>query len=294
MARSPKRRDAGKKNERKSSFKSPTKTKNKSPAKKTAFEKAIEASIWSSYEDYLKRDTERAISESLKTTPETDINETIALTLSRSASNENPVEYEVSDYTDDNILETGGGGACLFKSLAYELNRLGFEFTHTQVRNIICDELERLYNSGGLLPILETIYGVEGGGFDIYRVNLMESMGADTFEEAMLSYIEYMRKLRSWGSELEFTIFQTIFPEINLLIFRESKGHYVAQPFPWQNNNNTTSGQYVRLFVNGVHFQVMEDDSDRIRDKVEQKRILKLVTSNPVATKKKSPKKKKN
>ena len=283
MARSPKRRDGGKKTN-----KSQRKTSFKSPSKKSAFEKAIEASIWSSYEDY-KRNTE---SESLKTTtPKSDINETIALTLSRSASVENPVEYEISDYTDDNILETGGGGACLFKSLAYELNRLGFEFTHSQVRNIICDEIERLYNNGGLLPVLETIYGVEGGGFDIYRVNLIESMGADTFEEAMLSYIEYMRKLRSWGSELEFTIFQTIFPEINLLIFRESKGHYVAQPFPWQ-NNNTTSGQYVRLFANGVHFQVMEDDSDRIRDKVEQKRILKLVASNPVAAKKKSPKKK--
>jgi hypothetical protein len=297
MARSPKRRDGGKKPK---AFKSPTKAKKKSSPKirQNELEKAIQASIWSSYEDYLKRDTERAILESLKTTPvhspvnkESNINETIALTLSRSASADaNPVEYEVSEYTDDNILETGGGGACLFKSLAYELNRLGFEFTHYQVRNMICDEIERLYNNGGLLPILETIYGVEGGGFNIYRENLKESMKADTFEEAMLSYIEYMRKLKSWGSELEFTIFQTIFPELNLLIFRESKGDYVVQPFPW--HNNTTSGQYVRLFANGVHFQVIEDDSDRIRDPEEQKRILKLVKSNPVAVKK-SPKKKK-
>ena len=98
--------------------------------------------------------------------------------------------------------------------------------------------------------------------------------------------------MRSWGSELEMMIFKVLYPEVNLLLYRENKGNYVLQShFPW--GNTMMSGQFVRLYGNGVHFQVMEDDDDKIEDADLKKEILKFIVSRPPSVKKSPVKKRK-
>ena len=66
--------------------------------------------------------------------------------------------------TRENILETGGGGNCLFYCLASELNRLGYnneeggveeELDHLIVRQEICNKMKELKNNKELIEIFQ-------------------------------------------------------------------------------------------------------------------------------------------
>lgn len=228
------------------------------------------------------RDLNKAIMASLHTSDSEDdrnLNQAIALSLLTAKSS----DIKPSKYTTDNILETGGDGNCLFSSVAYELNRLGIKVTYREVRRMICDKMEQLNTAGELQPLMQTIYG----DMDTFMAELMESMNAETFEEAVNLYIKDMRKNGTWGGELEFSILQKLYPEIHLSVYRENRGNYVLQPF--LQTNPTNSGKHIRIFGNGVHFQVMEDNTDKIRDENKKKELLKLIHSRS-ATTKKSPK----
>ena len=300
MARSTrKRRDGGKTPAKKKPHGSPAKIKTspikvkraKSPKKQSDLSRAKEESLLEYQSDLqIQRDIEEALNQSLTeiSPDQKDIDEAIALSLQRSTSH-TTAEYDISPYTKENILETGGGGACLFKSLAYELNRLGIEIRHQELRKMICDRIEELFERDKLFDLLRKLHGE---GIDEYIAQLIDSMDADNFEDAMTDYIKYMRKMTSWGSELEMMIFKVLYPEVNLLLYRENKGNYVLQShFPW--GNTMMSGQFVRLYGNGVHFQVMEDDDDKIEDADLKKQILKFIVSRPPSVKKSPVKKRK-
>ena len=300
MARSTrKRRDGGKTPAKKKPHGSPAKSRvpktspikvkrAKSPKKQSDLSRAKEESLLDYESDLqVQRDIEEALNQSLTEIPPD--HEAIALSLQRSTSH-TTVDYDISPYTEKNILETGGGGACLFTSLAYELNRLGIEIRHQELRKMICNKLEELLKSDKLLHLLHQLHGE---GIDEYITQLMDSMDADNFEEAMTDYIEYMGNMRSWGSELEMMIFKVLYPEVNLLLYRENKGNYVLQShFPW--GNTMMSGQFVRLYGDGVHFQVMEDNDDKIEDEDLKKQILKFIVSRPPSVKKSPVKKRKS
>lgn len=240
--------------------------KKKSTKTKSSLQRAIERSLLSFAEEC---DIEEVITESL------------AFNLSKSASVED--EYEVSGYTDYNILDTGGEGACLFRCLAYELCRLEIPIRHQELRDMICDELQNLYNIGDLFEVLQRLHGP---GIYSYIEEINKSMKAETFEESMLKYITYMRNSSSYGSELEMMVFKILFPLINLLVYREFNGNYILQPFSWENN-----GLYnIRIFGNGVHFQVIEDDDDKIEDETEKESILRFIAEVPSEKKKKKKK----
>lgn len=301
MARSRKRkrRDGGKTPAKKKPHGSPAKSRvpkaspikvkqAKSPKKQSDLSRAKKESLLEYESDLqVQRDIEEALNQSLtEIPPDMDDDEAIALSLQRSTSH-TTVNYHISPYTEKNILETGGEGDCLFTSLAYELNRLGKKIRHQELRNMICNKLEELLKSDKLLHLLYQLHGV---GIDEYIAQLMASMDADNFEEAMTNYIEYMREMGSWGSELEMMIFKVLYPDVNFLVYRENKGKYVLQShFPWV--NTMMSGQFVRLYGDGDHFQVMEDDDDKIEDKDLKKQILKFIVSRPPSVKK-SPVKK--
>lgn len=210
------------------------------------------------------------------------ITESLAFNLSKSASVEDI--FEVSGYTDDNILDTGGEGACLFRCLAYELCRIGIPIRHQELRDMICDELQKLYDNDELFEVLQRLHGP---GIDSYIEEINKSMKAETFEESMLKYITYMRNSSSYGSELEMMVFKILF-SVNLLVFREFNGNYVLQPFSWENNEAFN----IRIFGNGVHFQVIEDDDDKIEDETEKENILRFIAEKKEKKGKKSPKNK--
>lgn len=108
------------------------------------------------------------------------------------------------------IKDFGGGGDCLFKSIAGILNVLDSEnnYTHITVRNKIVNKMDEL-NNKKLKPFEDTINVSD-------KDNIARSIQA--IQRQNNRYIENMGKLQTWGTMLEIQTASLVFG-INIHVF---------------------------------------------------------------------------
>jgi hypothetical protein len=216
--------------------KSPKKAPRKPKIEDDAIEKALKASLLTSISDNIKRKYSGII-------------ETFNRIRGRTITSR---VIDTSQYSENHILETGGGGDCLFHAISYELRRLGLiDVTHESLRQEVAEAMTFLENEN----LLEDV---------IIHVERIVDEELNT-KSKRLKYIKRMSRQGTWGTELEIFIVFLLYPNINMVVFRldDEKKFYV-----WVYDAlDTSSQQYIRIFNNGVddegdHYQVMVDFED--------------------------------
>lgn len=169
-------------------------------------------------------------------------------------------------YTNKNIVETGGGGDCLFYSLAHELRRLGYEADHKTLRAKVCDVLEHFVdNFDGIGNVFFNHVYAESIEDEIDEVTAnghVLRLASEWNLDSIRDYIKDMRQQGTWAGELEILAAHLLYPDINLFVLKKNKDQfYVSNDF-YVGSNKT-----IRLYNKSYrgqdyHFQVFRDDRD--------------------------------
>lgn len=221
-----------------STAKSPKKAKSppKTPRKKNDdIEKALKASLLTSISDNIRRKYSGIIQTFNRIRERTFTSRVI----------------DTSRYSENHILETGGGGDCLFHAISHELRRLGIEATHESLRQEVAEAMTYLENENQLQDVIVHVERI-----------VDEELNTKT---KRLKYIKSMSKQGTWGTDLEIFIVFLLYPNINMVVFRlNDKNEFYAWVY---DALDTSSEQYIRIFNNGVddegtHYQVIVDFDD--------------------------------
>ena len=159
---------------------------------------------------------------------------------------------DMSRYSENHILETGGGGDCLFYAISHELRRIGLiDVTHESLRQEVAEAMTHLENENQLQDVIIHVRGIAD-----------EELNTKI---KRLKYIKSMSRQRTWGTDLEIFIVYLLYPNINMVVFRlNDENKFYAWVY---DALDTSSQQYIRIFNNGVddegsHYQVMVDFDD--------------------------------